>query len=192
MNTPSHVAASLIIWRKTSSLLALATLVLGALLPDIPIFLFYFYQRFYLGIPETEIWTTLYFRENWQLFFDIFNSIPLTIGLIAIGHFANKRFIFLFGTSMLLHLLCDLVVHNDDAHRHFLPFTNWQFISPVSYWDPKHHGIIFSVLEFSFTAMSSLYLAIKSHSKPMRIIAVFTLLSYLTGISIALIIWSAH
>ena len=93
---------------------------------------------------------------------------------------------------MFLHLLCDLAVHNDDAHRHFLPFTNWRFISPISYWDPKHYGIIFSALEFLFTVLSSLYLGIKSHSKPMRIIAVFTLLSYLTGITIALIIWSAY
>ena len=46
----------------------------------------------------------------------------------------------LFVASMILHALGDLPLHREDAHRHFFPFSDWRFTSPVSYWDPDHYG----------------------------------------------------
>ncbi len=49
---------------------------------------------------------------------------------------------------MLLHIFGDLPLHHDDAHRHFFPLLDWRFLSPVSYWDPAHHGQWASLVEF--------------------------------------------
>jgi len=57
--------------------------------------------------------------------------------------------------SMILHSLGDLPVHNDDAHRHFFPFSNYRFISPLSYWDRKHYGSIVSLVEMFLVLLST-------------------------------------
>ena len=53
----------------------------------------------------------------------------------------------LFAIAALVHLAGDLPLHADDAHRHFWPVTDWRFNSPVSYWDPAHHGTLASIAE---------------------------------------------
>ena len=57
--------------------------------------------------------------------------------------------------SMILHSLGDLPVHNDDAHRHFFPFSNYRFISPFSYWDRNHYGSIVSLVEMLLVLLST-------------------------------------
>jgi hypothetical protein len=59
---------------------------------------------------------------------------------------------------MLLHSLGDLPLHHDDAHRHFFPFLDWRFSSPVSYWDPEHHGQWVSLIEFSGVLAASVFM----------------------------------
>ena len=49
--------------------------------------------------------------------------------------------------SMMLHAVADLLTHHDDAHRHLWPLGDWRFASPVSYWDPRHHGLWFAPVE---------------------------------------------
>ncbi|MCP4390020.1 MAG: hypothetical protein GY802_17130 [Gammaproteobacteria bacterium] len=49
---------------------------------------------------------------------------------------------------MLLHIFGDLPLHHDDAHRRFFPLLERRFESPVSYWDPAHHGQWASAFEF--------------------------------------------
>jgi membrane-bound metal-dependent hydrolase YbcI (DUF457 family) len=51
--------------------------------------------------------------------------------------------------SALLHAACDLLTHEEDAHRHLWPLSGWRFASPVSYWDPAHHGHLFAPLEMA-------------------------------------------
>jgi hypothetical protein len=63
---------------------------------------------------------------------------------------------------------CDLPLHHEDAHRHFLPFTNWRFISPVSYWDPEYHGRIIAVIEILFTLAACGVVSLKTRSHAMR------------------------
>jgi len=49
---------------------------------------------------------------------------------------------------MLLHCMLNFPSHNDDAHRHFYPFGDWRFESPVSYWDTRFCGDVFVFVEF--------------------------------------------
>lgn len=188
MNTPSHAAASLLLGRKQAGWSAVTALVGGAILPDAAMFVFYGYQKL-AGRAEKEIWGELYFTSEWQLFFDWFNSIPIFLLLATTCYFLKARWWTLLFASALLHVLCDLPVHNDDAHRHFLPLTHWRFISPVSYWDPKHFGIYFASFELLFSIGASVYVGIKSKDLPMRIAAFGTLSLYPLAIVLALIFW---
>ena len=120
-----------------------------------------------------------------------FNSIPLMLMLIAAGYFLGSRssVLVLTGASALLHLCCDFPFHHDDAHRHFLPLTNWRFASPVSYWDPRHFGRTFMILEIAFTTSACGTTILKSKEFPMRFLAGLTLAAYLAGIVFAIVMW---
>lgn len=106
MNAPAHVAASLLIWRNEPGWGAATAVTVGALLPDAPMFAFYGYQKFIAGRSESDIWSTLYFDDRWQLFFDIFNSIPLMLLVIGVCYLFGFRLGVLLGASVLLHLCC--------------------------------------------------------------------------------------
>lgn len=189
MNTPAHIAVSLLVWRNEPGWGAVTAVGVGALLPDAPMFGFYAYQKLIAGRSEGEIWSNLYFEDTWQLFFDVFNSVPLMLAVICISYATGWRWGVLLGASALLHLCCDFPLHHDDAHRHFLPFTNWRFVSPISYWDPKHFGFIFLPVELLFAIGACTYVAWKGAHSPMRIAGAATLAVYLAGIAFAVVMW---
>lgn len=188
MNTPAHIAASLLVWRNEPTWLGMAAVTFGATLPDLPMFGFYVYQKI-VGSTEIEIWSQLYFEERWQLFFDVFNSIPLAILCMVVFAARRRPFLGLIAVSALLHMLCDLPVHHDDAHRHFVPLSNWRFQSPLSYWDPKHHGIYFAVFEFCFALAVSGFLAVWGKHRPMRVAGRVNLGLYFLGLMLVGILW---
>ena len=66
-----------------------------------------------------------------------------------------SAFLFALFLSLLLHTLGDLPLHHDDGHRHFFPFLDWRFESPVSYWDPAHYGLWFSLVEATAVAVAA-------------------------------------
>lgn len=122
---------------------------LGAALPDVPIFVLFFVARFALGRPSSEIWTRTYFEPGWQLAVDLLHSVPLGAAGFALARWRRGVGWQALFASMLLHSALDLPVHTDDAHRHFLPLTNWRFHSPVSYWDPRSYGRQVAVVEIA-------------------------------------------
>ena len=189
MNTPAHLAASLLVWRHEPGWRGAAATTFGAALPDLPMFGFYVWQKT-IGSPETQIWGDLYFRDGWQLFFDLFNSIPLA-ALVALFCFWRRLPLgVLIASSAALHMLCDLPVHNDDAHRHFLP-ANWRFHSPLSYWDPEHYGRYFMPLEFLGAMAASFWVATHGRHRPMRWIAGFNF-GFYVFILVAVFGWIAY
>lgn len=158
--------------------LLLTPLVLGAILPDAPMFLFYGVEKL-RGIPDDIIWSQSYYAENWQNFFDVFNSFPimaLGLGLTIWG--ASRWGQLLFG-SMFIHGLGDLPLHHDDGHRHFFPLTNWRFESPVSYWDPDHYGGLMTALEIALVLVSTIVLWRNYHSRGAKITLGVTTVLYL-------------
>ena len=121
--------------------------MIGAILPDAPMFAFYVVEKFLLGSSEREIWSTRYFLDQWQDFFDVFNSIPIVlIGILVAWKVGHRGWMILLA-SMLIHIAADLPLHHDDGHRHFWPLSDWRFASPVSYWDPNHYGRPAAALE---------------------------------------------
>ena len=182
MQTPAHVAASLFVWPKETRWIDASAIVAGAVLPDISMFFFYGYQKS-IGTDESEIWGTLYFEENWQYFFDVFNSIPVAIVLFLVFRSLKIRWAQLLTASACLHMLCDLPVHHDDGHRHFLPISNWRFESPVSYWDPEHFGLVFAALELTLAITALVYVTRKG-SKPTSRFAIGTLVIYVVCIAL--------
>ena len=55
----------------------------------------------------------------------------------------------LFALAAITHLLGDLPLHVDDGHAHFVPFSEWRYVSPLSYWDPHHYGNTISLIELA-------------------------------------------
>ena len=156
MNTPSHVIINLAIFSKLPLPQANLAIAIGAVLPDLPMFGFYIWLKYVRKMPSREIWSKAYFEPFWQNIFDVVNSIPLIVIGLAIAYYYNWQIAQVVFVSMLVHCLFDLPVHNDDAHRHFLPFSNYRFISPVSYWDPRHHGAIVALLELILVLLATL------------------------------------
>ncbi|MDJ0688501.1 MAG: hypothetical protein QNJ41_08320 [Xenococcaceae cyanobacterium MO_188.B32] len=147
MNTPSHYILNLALLGKTIAPKDNIAITIGAILPDIPIFLFYFVAKFIYKLPEQKIWSEAYYQPVWQNIIALSHSIPLAlVGLIMFIYLDWKTGAVLC-ISMICHCLLDLPVHHDDAHSHFFPLSNYRFISPFSYWDVNHYGKIVAAIE---------------------------------------------
>lgn len=186
MNTPAHLAVSLLVWRRAPGRSAAWAVGLGAALPDLPMFGFYGYQKLVAKSTEHQIWSTLYFDHGWQLFFDVFNSIPLMLVVVGLSVWRRWRFGWLLGGSALLHLLFDLPLHHDDAHRHLLPLTHWRFASPVSYWDPAHYGHVVVWIELIGALAACVLVVRRGEHRPMRALAWGTLGVYAAALLLVL------
>jgi hypothetical protein len=189
VNTPAHLAFNALVLGRARWQQAWLPITAGALLPDLPMLVFYLYQRGVLATPEQLIWSHAYFQHEWQFFFDLFNSLPLLgVGaLIALRARASSWLAFF--ASMVLHCLADLPLHHDDAHAHFFPLSGWRFHSPVSYWDPEHYGRLFAVAELALVAVGATTLIRRPSPWAWRFIGVLTLAAYAGFVIFALLVW---
>ena len=156
MNTPTHGIINLALLIKPQTPQANLAIVIGGILPDIPIFIFYLWAKFIARLPEVKIWSEAYYQPFIQNIVAIFHSIPLAIICWLISYYFGWQILQVICISLLLHSLLDLPVHNDDAHKHFFPFSNYRFISPISYWDPKHYGSIVALIEILLVLLATL------------------------------------
>ena len=132
MNTPAHVAINLLCLGRRDIPNILPPVVIGAVLPDAPMFLFYFVEKVIRGTPESGIWSSAYYQPHWQNFIDLFNSLPLVLIGLVITLVVRSQWGVLLHTSMVLHIGGICRSNHNDGHRHFFPFSNWRFVSPVS------------------------------------------------------------
>jgi len=147
MNTPTHLIVAAALLSKRGKPNCNRAVLLGALAPDFSMFVFYLYVKVFTQATSKEIWGTLYWSEPWQTFGAISNSVPIAVAILVFGLWQKRAAVTVFAGAMLTHAALDFPVHADDAHRHFWPLTDWRYQSPVSYWDPSHHGVIGSSLE---------------------------------------------
>lgn len=157
MNTPGHAIVNLALFGTRDHPERSLPVVIGAILPDLPIFLFFMWERVVRGLPDHVIWSERYFDPAWQRWFDVVHSIPLAL----LGYVTARRrhpFLALTAASVLLHSVCDLPLHHDDAHRHFLPFSSWRYVSPISYWDPARYGAVAALCELGAVTIAAVVL----------------------------------
>ena len=189
MNTPAHVAVNLLCLGQRDRTRVLVPTILGALVPDLPMFWFYFFEKVVRGTPERLIWSQAYYQAGWQNFIDLFNSLPIAIaGLLVTLRFQSKVGV-LFFASILLHIMGDLPLHHDDGHRHFFPFSQWRFESPISYWDPNHYGDIVLMLEILVVLISCIILFRTYRSRFGKLSIGFLGLGYFSYFVYALVVW---
>jgi hypothetical protein len=158
MNTPSHIIINLAVLRRPEQLPFTWPIILGAIAPDAAIFVFYAWAKWGQKLPESEIWSKAYYSQPWQDIFAVGNSIPLALVGIGASLYFNQIAWGLFFASMILHHLADLPLHHDDAHRHFFPFSDARFTSPVSYWDRSHYGTLGALIELLIVLTSTVVL----------------------------------
>ena len=189
MNTPAHIVINLSILGRDEKAGTIAPVVTGALLPDLPMMAFYAYAKIVSGISEQVIWSQTYHAADWQIFFDLFNSLPIiAFGYISARLAGAKRLALLFA-SMALHSIGDLLLHHDDAHRHLFPLSEWRFKSPVSYWDPQHFGNIAGALEAVAMIAGCAYLLKKYSSLQARLLVAALAVSYVVYWGYVVAVW---
>ena len=190
MNTPTHIliAAALLTRRLPSPVEEKrevykqnALVVFGALLPDLSMFIFFFWAQFLTSATSNEIWNTLYWQEPWQTLSAISNSIPLMIVVCTLGWRLQSRALMLVALAMLSHALFDLPFHAEDAHQHFWPLTDWRFHSPLSYWDVDHHAAWVSVMEWGLLLTCTIILWRRFASKWVRALSLLPLFIHSTA-----------
>jgi hypothetical protein len=107
----------------------------------------------------------------------------------VLSHLFQLRLSFLLAARRWLHMVLDFLLYHDDAHRHFLPLTEWRYESPVSYWNPRYYGNIVIRLETVFVLLACAYVSLRGPSTPMRVVAFCTLLVYAGFIFFAFSLW---
>ncbi len=79
MNTPGHYILNLAFLGKTIALKNNTAIAIGAILPDMPIFVFYFVAKYIYKMPPGKIWSEAYYEPFWQNTVALFHSIPLAL-----------------------------------------------------------------------------------------------------------------
>lgn len=179
MNTPSHAILNLAL--LSSQPQAVVPVIAGGILPDVPMFVMYFWAKRVRRLPERQIWAETYWHPFWQAANHSFHSIPLQAIAIGLCHGLHWSFGELLFLSALLHSFADLPLHNHDAHRHFFPFSHYRFISPISYWDPRCFGREVGRVEKLLVLAASVYLFAAIDSWLIRVLLVIVNATYLTG-----------
>jgi membrane-bound metal-dependent hydrolase YbcI (DUF457 family) len=164
MNTQTHILMGALLFGRKIPKLAWAGAA-GGVIPDLPMYAIVGFLRA-TGHDFEEIFGRIYWEHWWQVANAVGHNFALwcivcIIGW-SLGSHANAALrqkgalAFALGGSALVHSAIDFLCHRNDAHMHFWPFTQWRFVSPVSYWDPAFYGTQFSLFE----AMLGLLMAI--------------------------------
>ncbi len=109
--------------------------MVGALLPDLSLYVMAGTALFVLGIPPQIVFDELYFSQSWQTVFAIDNSFLVWGVALALALWSRSESAIALVAAALLHLCLDFPLHHDDGRPHFWPLSDWVFESPVSYWD---------------------------------------------------------
>lgn len=191
MDTGTHVICNLVVQGKRPLPKArlFALIIAGAVLPDLPIIAFYFWESVIQGTPEHVIWTERYFLPHWQDFIDFFNSIPILAVTLGVAFLFRLRWLQIVAISMLMHVALDLPVHHDDAHRHLFPLLDWKFVSPVSYWDPKYYGDIVARIQLGFVICALIWLWTRHKDRVGRVTVVALAVVQAAFVAFASIVW---
>ena len=158
MNTPSHMLIGAAIFARPLAPATLIAALAGGLAPDLLMFAMVLWATRVVGVPEHEVFSTLFFSETWQSVFAIDHSFFIWGGLLGLAVWRRQIILRAFAGAGLLHALADFLTHHDDARRQFWPVSDWVFRSPVSYWDARFYGNAFGLFEVALVVTLAAFL----------------------------------
>lgn len=189
MMSQTHLLIGAAAFTRQGQTLRNCAVLVGAMIPDVSMYLLYGMSRMD-GVPSQQFWRVLYWQDPSQFYNAISNSFPLFGALLLAGVLMQRANLSImienigyvlaaFALGALLHLSFDFPVHANDAHRHFWPFTDWRFFSPLSYWDSRHFADYVRVAEAVIGIVSAIILIRRFKNIWVRIITVLMLSSYI-------------
>jgi len=161
MNTPAHLLLGAAAFGKAGQPKVTAAAVIGAIIPDLSLYLMGGYAFIVLGLSPQVVFGELYFSDAWQQVFAIDNSFVLWGLALGIAVWSKRRWAVALCGAALLHIALDFPLHADDARMHFWPITDWKFYSPISYWETSRGGAIIGVIEMFFVIALACVLIIR-------------------------------
>ncbi len=177
MNTPSHLIINAALRKGAGGrglVIPRSAFLLGAVLPDVPLWLLwpgaYLYYRYMQGDPTVTLFDpridSLYFSNAfWIASHNLLHSPTLLLLVLAALWRFNDRpetrggWWFWFAAGCLIHSLIDIATHVDDGPLLFFPFEwSLRFYSPLSYWDSRYYGREFGIFELLLNLILLIYL----------------------------------
>lgn len=164
MITPSHVIYSWAAARWLDDHHAASThrrttpFLLGAIAPDIPIYIFFIVYSLLLNYSGAILWNDMYFNSSWSIVFTLSHSLLVWPALATLGWYLKRTWLRYVSISAILHIGVDFLVHTSDAYQHFWPLTDWRFISPVSYWNETEYSAWVTAADSSLVLLVLTYL----------------------------------
>jgi hypothetical protein len=150
VNTQTHLLFASALLTKRGEKARNVAIVVGAFLPVVPVFALFGIASA-MGYTSQDVFGGFYFRDEMRNLMGAFNSFVVAALIAAAGWVFHEKWwgwpMIFFAAAMTVHAATDLPVHADDGHRHFWPFSNFVFNSPLSYWDRSHHGGVVSMIE---------------------------------------------
>ena len=158
MNTPAHLLIGAAAFGRPGTSRLVAAGFVGALAPDLSLYLMASTALFVLGIPPQIVFNDLYFSTAWQTVFAIDNSFIVWGALCAFAVWRRVPWAIALTGAALLHLALDFPLHHDDGRPHFWPASGWVFASPFSYWDRAHGAMWIAPVEAFAAVLATLVL----------------------------------
>ncbi len=175
MQTYSHLLITAVIQRKTQCK-SNPALLAGSVMPDLPLVLLsigYILDRRFVRphLPDktrcSPTFNDLYFNNPWWIAAHNILHAPFPLFLFGLIGYLGRRHrwgaqLFWFAVGCGLHTAVDIFTHADDGPVLLFPL-DWRkrFHSPVSYWDPAHHGRLFRLFEHLFDLLLVGYLLLQ-------------------------------
>lgn len=140
----------------------------GGVAPDLPLIVmtvvaaawFMAVRGWGLGDSLGHVFRDLYFQNPfWKAANNVLQSpvmLAAWLGVILVVRRrrpAAGRMLLWFLGGVAVHVAVDILVHHDDGPLLLFPL-DWsvRFHSPISYWDPRHHGRIVGIVEYVLMA----------------------------------------
>ncbi|MEO0358835.1 MAG: cobalamin biosynthesis protein CobQ [Pseudomonadota bacterium] len=147
MNTPAHLIIGIAAFGRADAPKVTLAALIGAMLPDLSLYIMAGVSLFWLGLSDTHVFGTLYFSDAWQQVFAIDNSFVLWGIALAVALWQRSAWAIALAGAALAHIALDFPFHSDDARMHFWPLTDWKFHSPISYWNSDEGAGWFGPIE---------------------------------------------
>ena len=161
MNTPAHLLVGGAVFGKPDRKGVTVAAFLGALAPDVSLYLMVAVSIWGLGIPADTVFRELYYSDAWQSVFAVDNSFILWGIALGLALWRGNAALVAFSGAALLHLAFDFPLHTHDARMHFWPLSDWVFESPVSYWDSRAHAGAVAPVALTMSVGAGVYLWVR-------------------------------